>query len=116
MYINGEWIQADDATGFDVFNPATGEKIGAAFNGDQKDAARAIEAASRAFQPWSSRTAYQRSAYLYDAYRIMIDRKKDLARTMTMEQGKPLRAALNEVQYGADFLLISLRVLSDRLR
>jgi succinate-semialdehyde dehydrogenase/glutarate-semialdehyde dehydrogenase len=105
MYINGEWIQAEDGTGFDVFNPATGEKIGTAVNGDQKDAARAIEAASKAFQPWSSRTAYQRSGYLYDAYNIMMDRKEDLARVMTMEQGKPLRAALNEVQYGADFLL-----------
>lgn len=105
MYINGEWIQVEGNTGFDVFNPATGEKIGTAVNGDQKDAARAIESASRAFQPWSSRTAYQRSGYLYDAYRIMMDRKEDLARVMTMEQGKPLRAALNEVQYGADFLL-----------
>ena len=105
MYINGEWTRAEDGTGFDVFNPATGEKIGTAFNGDQKDAARAIEAASGAFQAWSSRTAYQRSGYLYDAYRIMMDRKEDLARTMTTEQGKPLRAALNEVQYGADFLL-----------
>ena len=105
MYINGEWIQVEDNTGFDVFNPATGEKIGAAVNGDQKDAARAIEAASRAFKPWSSRTAYQRSGYLYDAYSIMMDRKEDLARVMTTEQGKPLRAALNEVQYGADFLL-----------
>ena len=105
MYINGEWIQMEGNNGFDVLNPATGEKIGAAVNGDQKDAARAIEAASGAFQPWASRTAYQRSGYLYDAYNIMMDRKEDLARVMTMEQGKPLRAALNEVQYGADFLL-----------
>jgi len=105
MYIDGQWIQAENDASFDVFNPATGEKIGAVANGDQKDAARAIEAAAGAFKSWSSLTAYQRSSYLYDAYRIMMDRREDLAREMTREQGKPLKAARNEVQYGADFLL-----------
>jgi succinate-semialdehyde dehydrogenase/glutarate-semialdehyde dehydrogenase len=105
MYIDGQWIQAENDASFDVFNPATGEKIGAVANGDQKDAARAIESAARAFKSWSSLTAYQRSGYLYEAYRIMMDRREDLARVMTQEQGKPLKAARNEVQYGADFLL-----------
>ena len=105
MYIDGQWIQAESDASFDVFNPATGEKIGAVANGDQKDAARAIESAAGAFKSWSSLTAYQRSGYLYDAYRIMMDRREDLARVMTQEQGKPLKAARNEVQYGADFLL-----------
>ncbi len=105
MYIDGQWIQAENDASFDVFNPATGEKIGAVANGDQTDAARAIASAARAFKSWSSLTAYQRSGYLYDAYRIMIERREDLARVMTREQGKPLKAARNEVQYGADFLL-----------
>ena len=105
MYVNGEWSRADNDAGFDVFNPATGEKIGSVANGDQKDAARAIAAAAGAFKSWSSITAYQRSEYLYDAYRIMMERKEDLARVMTLEQGKPLKAARNEVRYGADFLL-----------
>jgi succinate-semialdehyde dehydrogenase/glutarate-semialdehyde dehydrogenase len=105
MYIDGQWIQAENGASFDVFNPATGEKIGAVANGDQTDAARAIEAAARAFKSWSSRTAYQRSRYLYDAYHIMMERKEDMARMMTLEQGKPLKASRNEVQYGADFLL-----------
>ena len=105
MYIDGQWVKTENGAGFDVFNPATGEKIGAVVNGDQKEAARAIEAATRAFKPWSSLTAYQRSGYLYDAYNIMMERREDLARVMTREQGKPLKAARNEVKYGADFLL-----------
>ena len=105
MYIDGQWIPAENDASFDVFNPATGEKIGAVANGDQTDAARAIASAATAFKSWSSLTAYQRSGYLYDAYRIMIERREDLARVMTREQGKPLKAARNEVQYGADFLL-----------
>jgi succinate-semialdehyde dehydrogenase/glutarate-semialdehyde dehydrogenase len=103
MYIDGQWVKTKGT--FEVLNPATGEKIADVPDGGQEDAATAIAAADRAFPAWSNLTAYQRSAYLYRAYQIMMERKEDLARTMTEEQGKPLRAARNEVQYGADFLL-----------
>jgi succinate-semialdehyde dehydrogenase/glutarate-semialdehyde dehydrogenase len=105
MYIDGQWINAKNNAAFPVFNPATGDKIGEVADADREDAASAIDAAQRAFDKWSTLTAYQRSGYLYDAYRIMIDKREHLARTMTEEQGKPLKAARNEVQYGADFLL-----------
>jgi succinate-semialdehyde dehydrogenase/glutarate-semialdehyde dehydrogenase len=105
MYIDGEWVGAEGGGTFEVTNPATGEKIGDAADGGAKDARRAIAAAERSFPAWSGQTAYDRSRALYRAYQIMMERKEDLARTMTTEQGKPLRAALNEVQYGADFLL-----------
>ena len=105
MYIDGQWINAKNNATFPVFNPATGEKIGDVPNGDREDAAGAIDAAWRAFEKWSTLTAYRCSGYLYDAYRIMTDKREHLARVMTEEQGKPLKAARNEVQYGADFLL-----------
>ncbi|MCG8545407.1 MAG: aldehyde dehydrogenase family protein, partial [Alphaproteobacteria bacterium] len=105
MYIDGQWTYSGRVGNFDVLNPATGEIIGSVPDGDGDDAAAAIDAAARAFPAWSGLTAYQRSEYLYRAYQIMMERKEDLARTMTQEQGKPLRAARNEVQYGADFLL-----------
>ena len=57
------------------------------------------------FPQWSARTAYERAGYLYDAHRLMLERADELARLMTMEQGKPLRAARIEVQYAADFLI-----------
>ena len=104
MYINGEWITNTDKT-FPVFNPTTGEKIGEVADGGAKETHTAIEAAHAAFHSWSKTTAYQRSRLLYDAYGIMKENKEHLARTMTEEQGKPLRAARNEVQYGADFML-----------
>jgi len=105
MYIDGQWTKAKSERVFDVFNPATNDKISDVPDGGREDAARAIEAAGRAFAAWSRLTAYQRSKYLYDAHRLMIERREQLARVMTQEQGKPLRAARNEVQYGADFLL-----------
>jgi len=105
MFIAGEWAQAASGQSFDVFNPATGEKIGAVADGGREDAARAIAAARDALAGWSAATAYRRADLLSKAYEIMVARKEDLARQMTVEQGKPLRMARTEVQYGADFLL-----------
>ena len=105
MFIDGKWIKAQNGETFDVFNPETGEVIAQVPDGTNKDVCLAIEAADKAFPVWSSLTAYQRSQVLYSVWKIMMDKKEDLARIMTTEQGKPLVAARNEVQYGADFLL-----------
>lgn len=102
MFIDGVWI--DDKNTFDVMNPANGELIDSVVDGGREHAVQAIEAASRAFPAWSSATAYKRAEILEKAWQLMLERKEDLANLMTREQGKPLRAALNEVQYGADFL------------
>jgi succinate-semialdehyde dehydrogenase/glutarate-semialdehyde dehydrogenase len=102
MYINGEWLESNNT--FSVTNPATGEIIGKVVDGHQADASLAIDAAATAFKSWSTTTAYARAEVLQKAYQIMIERKQALAELMTREQGKPLKAALNEVQYAADFL------------
>jgi succinate-semialdehyde dehydrogenase/glutarate-semialdehyde dehydrogenase len=103
MYINGEWIKSDKT--FAVFNPANGKQIGNVTDGDKSSATAAIEAAAAAFPAWSGLTAYARSGILYRAHELMMERRSSLAEIMTREQGKPLKAALNEVKYGADFLL-----------
>ena len=104
MYIDGQWIEAAGGRRFEVFNPATGEVIGSMPDGDSTDAVRAIEAAARALPAWAATTAYARSAILLKAWQLMMARKEALAELMTAEQGKPLKAARNEVQYAADFL------------
>ena len=103
MFINGDWIQSDST--FAVYNPANGEEIGQVTDGSRDDAKRAIDAAQAAMPGWSALTTYQRSDYLRRAYDLMIERKKELAELMTREQGKPFKAAMAEVQYGADYLL-----------
>lgn len=105
LYINGQWIESESKREFSVYNPANGEEIGKASDGGKRDTAMAIDAAKKAFRTWSNLSAYDRSQYLYRAYEIMMERKESLARLMTTEQGKPLKASRNEVQYGADFLL-----------
>lgn len=103
MYIDGQWF--DGKKTFEVVNPATGEVIGDVADGDASHATKAIEAAQNAFAGWSQTTAHKRSAILYRAWQLMLENKSELATLMTREQGKPLKAANNEVQYAADFLL-----------
>jgi succinate-semialdehyde dehydrogenase / glutarate-semialdehyde dehydrogenase len=105
MFINGKWINAESGRTFPSFNPASGETIGQVPDGEGIDALKAIEAAAQAFAHWSSRTAYQRSEFLYRAHALMMEKLDHLAAVMTEEQGKPIQAARNEVKYGADFLL-----------
>ena len=103
MYINGEWLTGRPE--FPVTNPATGEIIGQVPDCTDQDIEAALAAADLAFRDWRKTTAYQRSQLLYRAWELMLRQKRQLAELMTLEQGKPLKASLNEVQYGADFLL-----------
>jgi succinate-semialdehyde dehydrogenase/glutarate-semialdehyde dehydrogenase len=105
LFINGRWIGAPSGKTFDITNPATAQVIGQAPDGGVDETLQAIEAAHDAFPLWAALTAYQRSGFLYETHRLMMENLEHLARTMTREQGKPIRAARNEVRYGADFLL-----------
>ena len=105
MLINGQWLERGSARQFEVTNPATGDVLAEIANGGRAEALAAVDAAEAAFPAWSGQTAFARADILRRAYDLMVARKEDLARTMTMEQGKPLRAARIECQYAADFLL-----------
>jgi succinate-semialdehyde dehydrogenase/glutarate-semialdehyde dehydrogenase len=88
-----------------VIDPSSGGRLSDVSDGGREDTAAAIEAAARAFPDWAARTAYERSGYLHEAHRLMLERSEELAKLMTSEQGKPIRAARIEVKYGADFLI-----------
>lgn len=104
MFINGEWVDAIAGGTFAVTNPATGEEIGRVPDGGPDDARAAIAAADAAFPAWSATTPFERADVLLKAWQLMNSRADDLAKLMTTEQGKPLRAARTEVTYAADFL------------
>ncbi len=105
MYIDGQWIDAQNKKEFEVLNPATGEVIARVPDGGKTEATMAVDAAFKAFNSWSKQTAYQRSSFLYNVHGLMMDNLDHLSEVMTQEQGKPIQAARNEVKYGADFLL-----------
>ncbi|HLK76792.1 MAG TPA: NAD-dependent succinate-semialdehyde dehydrogenase, partial [Streptosporangiaceae bacterium] len=105
LYIDGKWRHAASGLTFPVTNPATSQVLAQISAAETQDVRDAVAAAEAAFPAWAARTAYERAGYLYEAYRLMLQRAGELAKVMTTEQGKPLRTARIEVRYAADFLI-----------
>lgn len=103
LYLNNEWIDAEDGKTFTVENPATGEVIAHVADGSVADAERAIAAAGAAQADWAKTSPRARSEILRRAYDIIMERIDELAAIMTAEMGKPLAEARGEVEYGAEF-------------
>ncbi len=64
----------------------------------------AIDAAAGALPAWRALTAKERSAILRRWFELMMEHQDDLARLMTLEQGKPLAEAKGEISYAASFI------------
>ena len=103
-YINGEWCSADSRETIDVTNPVDGEIIGTVPNMRTIETRRAIEVADNAGRAWRSKPAKERSAIIRRWYELVVENAEDLARLMTIEQGKPLNEAKGEIGYAASFL------------
>jgi succinate-semialdehyde dehydrogenase/glutarate-semialdehyde dehydrogenase len=103
-YVDGNWVQAKSGAMINVDNPATGEIIGRVPKLGGSETKQAIEAAQRAFPAWSKKTAKERAAVLRRWFDLMMANQDDLARLMTLEQGKPLTESKGEVAYAAAFL------------
>jgi len=98
LFVAGGWSPARSGATFEATSPSTGERIALIARGDRADARRAIEAATDAAPGWAARSAFDRAAALDRIARIIEARRDDLARTLTLDQGKPLHAeAYDEV-------------------
>ena len=102
MYIDGKWCEAESGRTLGVINPATEVVIREVAYGSRGDAARAVEAAARAMPAWMKQSAYDRARVLKKTGDLMRERADNIARTLTMEQGKPLAEAKAEVLHSAD--------------
>jgi len=103
-YVDGQWIDADDASRFAVTNPANGELIAEVASLGKDETARAIDAAEAAWPAWRDKTAKERSAVLRKWYELIMANQEDLARLLSWEQGKPLTESRGEIAYGASFI------------
>jgi acyl-CoA reductase-like NAD-dependent aldehyde dehydrogenase len=98
MFVGGAWTGAASGETFTAESPATGEPIGEVPQGGREDAQRAIEAAGRAAEGWEHATAFERAAAMHRVADAVESRRDGLARILTLDQGKPLRAeAYDEV-------------------
>ncbi len=102
MYIDGKWVDADKGRTYGVDNPATEEVIADIAYGGRAEAKKALEAAHRALPGWMKQSAWDRAKVLRKTADLMRERADALARTLTLEQGKPLPEAKAEILHSAD--------------
>ena len=102
--IGGERRSASDGRTLAVKNPADARVLANVPDSTAADAARAVDAAEKAFATWRTTTAKERSVLLKAWFARVMENKEDLARLISLEQGKPLAESRAEVAYGASFI------------
>jgi len=101
-YINGSWHSSK--TTLEVTNPATGELVANVSNAGIAETELAVKAAKNAFKMWSGKSANERATLMRNWFNLLMQHQDDLARILTLEQGKPLAEAKGEIAYGAAFI------------
>lgn len=102
--INGEWVTETPHGTYDLRNPANGELLAKLPRCKEEEVTKAIESADAAFRKWRETTPKQRAEIITRWYELMVDHKEDLARIITLEEGKPLSEARGEMDYASSFV------------
>lgn len=97
LYIDGEWSRGAGGQTFDIVNPSTEEIIAKGAHATKRDLDRALDAALKGFNTWRKVSPYDRSRLMSRAVAILVERREDIAKTMTLEQGKTLAEANGEM-------------------
>lgn len=103
-YINGKWVKADSGKTFAVTNPFNGETIGSVPLCGVTETKRAIDAANSAWPHYRSLSAKERSDLLWKWAHLIDEHKEELARMITLEQGKPITESRGEIDYANSFV------------
>ncbi|MGW7269132.1 NAD-dependent succinate-semialdehyde dehydrogenase [Streptomyces sp. NPDC054864] len=103
LWIDGTWQAASDGRTYPVYDPATGQVVREVSAASAQDAALALDAAARAAEEWRHTAPRRRSEVLAETFRLMREHTDDLARLITLENGKAYRDAAAEVAYAAEF-------------
>lgn len=103
-FIEGQWRDARSGDTIAVTNPANGQPLGSVPKMGAEETREAIDAANRALPAWRALTAKARANILRRWFNLMMEHQDDLARLMTLEQGKPLAEAKGEISYAASFI------------
>jgi succinate-semialdehyde dehydrogenase/glutarate-semialdehyde dehydrogenase len=103
-FIAGAWHSAKGGATFDVTNPADGRLLARLPDCGAAEAQSAVDAATAAFSHWRQVPAKERSGLLKAWLALVLEHKEDLARLISLEQGKPLAESRGEVAYGASYI------------
>lgn len=103
-FIQGKWCDAESKKTIEVTNPANAQLLGTVPKMGANETRAAIEAANQALPAWRALTAKERVTILRRWFDLMMANQDDLAKLMTLEQGKPLAEAKGEIAYAASFI------------
>ena len=103
LYIGGEWRDASDGATFDVLNPADETVLTDVASGTVEDALACLDTAEAAFGSWAAKSPRERGEILRRAFELFNDRIEDIARLITLENGKARSDAIGEAKYAAEF-------------
>ncbi|WP_394236825.1 CoA-acylating methylmalonate-semialdehyde dehydrogenase [Niallia oryzisoli] len=101
-YINGEWVESKTTKYEDVYNPATGEVIAQVPLSTKEDIDYAVEVAAEAFKKWRNVPVQKRARILFNFQQLLQKNQNELARLITIENGKNTTEALGEVGRGIE--------------
>lgn len=102
--IGGEWVASENGRTHEVLNPASGEVIATVAHMTQADVGRAVDCAHDAFVSWRKTSAKERSVMLRKWRDLIEQHVEELAQILTLEQGKPLQEARNEVRQSIAYI------------
>jgi succinate-semialdehyde dehydrogenase / glutarate-semialdehyde dehydrogenase len=102
LFIDGKWSDAEDGRSLPIIGPATEGPIGTVAHASTRDLDRALAAAQRGFESWRTVSPLERCKILRKAAELLRTRTGEIARHMTLEQGKPLLEARLELAMSAE--------------
>lgn len=103
LFINGQWLTAEDRDTLAVINPANGKSLGRLPMATHTDLNQALVTAHDSFTLWRNTVPDERARIMKKAAALMRDRAEHIATLMTLEEGKPLAESRDEVQRAADY-------------
>lgn len=101
-YIGGKWVESKTTKYEDVYNPATKELICQVPISTREDVEHAVQVAKEAFESWKKVAVPKRARVLFHYQQLLLEHKDELARLITLENGKSLTEATGEVQRGIE--------------
>ncbi|MEC0227811.1 CoA-acylating methylmalonate-semialdehyde dehydrogenase [Paenibacillus alba] len=101
-FIGGVWVDALTGQTEAVFNPATEEIVAHVPHSTGEDVNRAVQAAAEAFKTWSQTPVPRRARVLFKYQQLLVDHWEELARLITLENGKSYHEAHGEVLRGIE--------------
>ncbi len=102
VYLNGKWVSTGHE--IEIVNPATEQVFAKVFAIDRDHMRMALDAAEASFAAWRGRTAKERGTLLHGVADALQRRRDEIARAITLENGKPLAQSKGEVDMAEDHL------------